>query len=64
MKINKPNVEFNTHKIIEAKKNGDKDWKALCKLMNNAVHDKTMGNVRNIIDVRFVNNEKYYWKWL
>ena len=30
--------------------------------MNNAVHDKTMGNVRNRIDVRFVNNEKYYWK--
>ena len=35
-------VEFNTQKRIEAEKNGGKDGKALYKLMNNAVHRKTM----------------------
>ena len=29
-----PYIEFNTHEIIEAEKNGDKDGKALYKLMN------------------------------
>ena len=33
-------VEFNTQKRIEAEKNGDKDGKALYKLMNNAVYGK------------------------
>ena len=44
-------VEFNTQKRIEAEQNGDKDGKALFKLTNNAVYGKTMGNLRNGIDV-------------
>ena len=33
----KQHAEVNTHKIIAAEKNGDKDGKALYKLMSNAV---------------------------
>ena len=55
----KPYFEFNTQKVIEAEKNDDKDGKALYKLMNNAVHGKTIENLRNRrIDVRIVNNKK------
>ena len=41
-----------------SKKNGGKDGKALHKLMNDALHNKTMENLRNIIDVRLASNEK------
>ena len=58
----KPYIESNTKKRIEAEKNGDKDGKALYKLMNNAIRRKTMENVRNRIDVKLVNNEKDYLK--
>ena len=56
-------VEFNTQKRIEAENNGDKDGKALYKLMNNAVYGKTMENVRNRIDVKLASNKKDYLKW-
>ena len=55
----KPYVEFNTRKRIETRENGDKDGKALYKLMNNVVYGKTMKNLRN----RVVNNKKDYLKW-
>ena len=51
-------VEFNTkkkEKIIEVEKK--------YKLINNAVHGKTIKNVRNRIDVKLVSNKKYYLKW-
>ena len=55
-------IKFNAQKRIEAKKNNDKNGKALHKLMNNAMYGKTMENLRNIIDVKLVNNEKAYLK--
>ena len=55
-------VEFNTRKKIEAEQNGDKDGKALHKLMNNAVYRKAMENLRNKIYVKLVSNKKDYSK--
>ena len=31
--------------------------------MNNTVYEKTMENLRNRVDARLVNDEKYYLKW-
>ena len=60
----KPYIEFNTKKRIEAEKNNDKDGKELYKLTNNAVYKKkTMENLGNRIDVKLVNNKKYYLKY-
>ena len=58
----KPYIEFNAQKRMEAEKNNDKNGKALYKLMNNAIYGKTMENLRNRINVKLVNNEKYYFK--
>ena len=41
--------------------NGDKDGKALCKLINTVVYGKKE-NLRNRFDVRFVSNKKDYLK--
>ena len=46
-----------------SRKNGEKDGKALYKLMNNAVYGKTIQNLRNRIDVKLVSNKKDYLKW-
>ena len=43
---------------LEAEKNEDKYGKALHKLMNSAIYEKTMENVRNRINVRLASNEK------
>ena len=37
--------------------------KASYRSMNNAVYNKTMENLRNRIDVKFVSNEKDFSKW-
>ena len=50
-------VEFNTQKRIEAEENNDKDGKAFYKLMTNAVYGKTMENLTNRIDVKFMSNK-------
>ena len=47
----KPYVKFNTQNRIKAKRDGDKDGKALCKLMNNR------------INVRLVSNKKGFLEW-
>ena len=44
-------------------KNGNKDERALYKLMDNAVYGKTKENLRNRIGIKPVSNEKDYLKW-
>ena len=58
----KPYIKFNTHKRTEAENNDDKKGKAFFKLTNNAAYGKIMQNLRNEVDIRLVNNEKYYLK--
>ena len=52
-----------TQKKNGSRKDGDKDGKALHKLMNHAAYRKTMENLRNRIDVKLVSNKKDYLKW-
>ena len=53
-----------TQKNNRCRKNGDKDGKAMHKLKNNAVNEKTMKNLRNGIDIRLISNKKKdYLKW-
>ena len=51
-------IEFNTQKRKEARTNGDKDGKALYKLMSNALYGKTMENLKTRIDIKLVSNKK------
>ena len=53
----------NTLQRIEAEKNGAKDRKALYKLINNAVYNKTIEKLRNKIDLKLRRKEKDYLKW-
>ena len=58
----KPYIELSTKKRIKAGNNNDKDGKALYKLMNNAMKEKTVANVRNRIDLKLVSNKKRVFK--
>ena len=51
----KKHIDFNTEKRTNAAKSFEK-------LMINSVHGKTMENLRKIINVRLVNNEKDFLK--
>ena len=53
-------IDFNTEKRKNATNDFEKD---LYKLMINSVYGKTMENLRKIINVRFVNNEKGFLKY-
>ena len=47
-----------------SRKSKDNDGKVLWKLIGNAIYGKAMENLRNRIDVKLVNNEKYYLKFI
>ena len=51
-------VQFNIQKRIVAAKNGNKDGKALCKLMNITACGKTIQSLRNRIKVKLTSNQK------
>ena len=51
----KPWIDFNTNKRKEAKSDFEKD---MFKLMNNAVYEKTMENVRNHMDFELVSTQE------
>ena len=52
-------IDFNTEKRTNAANSFEKDF---FKLMINSVYGKTMENLRKIINVRLVNNEKDFLK--
>ena len=50
------------HKKNGSRKNGDKDGKALNKLIKNAAYGKAIENLRCRIDLKFVSNKRDYLK--
>ena len=54
-------IYFNTEKRKTAANNFEKDF---FKLLINCVYGKTMENLRRRIDVKLVNNEKDYLKYV
>ena len=56
----KPYIDFNTQKRKEAANNADKNF---FKLLNNAVHGKTMKNVRKRMKIRVVKNSQDFIKY-
>ena len=57
----KPYIDFNTQKRKEA--SNETDNKNLFKLLNNAVHGKTMENMRKRIKIRITTIEKDFLKY-
>ena len=53
-------IDFNTEKRTNAANSFEKD---IFKLMINSVDDKTMENLRKIINVKLINNEKKFLKY-
>ena len=56
----KKHIDFNTEKRKNATNDFEKDF---FKLMINSVYGKTVENLRKRINVRFVSNEKYFFKY-
>ena len=52
-----------TQKENRSRQKGDKDEKALYKLINNAMYGKTIEKLRNRINIKFIRNKKDYLKW-
>ena len=50
------------HKKNGSRKNGDKDGKALNKLIKNVAYGKAIENLRCRIDLKFVSNKRDYLK--
>ena len=53
-------IDFNTEKRKNAANNSEKDF---FKLMINSAYGKTMENLRKRVNIRLVNNEKYFLKY-
>ena len=53
-------IDFNAQKTTKAKNSFEKDF---FKLMNNSAFGKTMENLRNKVDVKFVTDEKKLMKF-
>ena len=53
----KKHIDFNTKKRMNGTNDFEKDF---FKLMIDSVYGKTMGNLRKRINVRLVNNAKYF----
>ena len=51
----KPYIDFNTERRKEATNEADKNH---FKLLNNAVHGKTIENIRKIIEIRIIKNSQ------
>ena len=52
-----------TQKENKSRQKGDKDEKALYKLINNAMYGKTIEKLRNRINIKLIRNKKDYLKW-
>ena len=52
-----------TQKENRSRQKGDKDEKALYKLINNAMYGKTIEKLRNRINIKLIRNKKDYLKW-
>ena len=49
---------LNTKLRIEAKQSGNNFEVDFCKLMNNSAFFKTLQNIRDIVDIRFITSDK------
>ena len=51
-------INLNTKLRIDAKQSGNNFKVNFCKLMNNSVFGKTLENIRNRVDIRFISLDK------